>query len=88
MLFDDQTLLFERIDDARHRGWADLFGSGEIAESHRAGEDDDRESGETRRVQAAAFVFAAQLPQEMNGDGMEFVGDSLRIVAISFAMWE
>ena len=45
LLFEDETLLFEGVDDAGHGGWAHLLGGGQVAEGDGAAEDDNGEGG-------------------------------------------
>ena len=55
-----ESLRFEGMHDARHRGRADLLRVGELAERLGTGKYDDRESGEAGRVQAARGVDGPQ----------------------------
>ena len=68
-------LSFEGVDDAGHGWWPHLLGGGEVAETEWSAEDDDRQRGKPRGIEAAAFVFAAEFAEEMDGGGMELVGE-------------
>jgi len=74
-----EHLSFKGVDDARHGWWPHLFGGGEVAEAEWSAEDDDGERGEAWGVEAAAFVFAAEFAEEMDGGGMKFVGEFIWI---------
>lgn len=77
LLLCDEALLFEGVDDSRHGGRADLLGGGEIAQGDGASEDDDGQGGQPWGVEAGAFVFFAESPQQVDGGGVEMVGDIL-----------
>lgn len=75
----DKGLLRERIDNPGHCGRTNLLGGGEIAQRQRTCEDDDGQGRQARRVEAAAGVFAAELAKEMNGGGVDLIGNFLRV---------
>jgi hypothetical protein len=79
LLFEDEALFFEGVDDACHGGRANLLGCCEVAEADVASEDDDGEGGETWSVEARAFVFFAEFSQQVDGGGVKLVGDIFRI---------
>jgi len=71
----DQSRALEAGDDAAHGGWADLLGIGKFAKRSGATEDQDGESGELGGTDAAFAVADAKPPEQVNGGGVEFVGD-------------
>ena len=71
----DQSRTLEAGDDAAHGGWADLLGIGKFAKRSGATEDQDGESGELGRTDAAFAVADAKPPEQVNGGGVELVGD-------------
>ena len=78
-LLDDETLLLEGVDDAGHGGRANLLGACEIAQGDGTGEDDDGEGGEARGVEAGGIVFAAELAEQVDGEGVDLICDLLRL---------
>lgn len=79
LFFEDEALLFEGVDDPRHGGRTNLLGGGEVAQGDGACEDDDGESGQARSIEAAAFVLSAEFSQQVDGRGVELVGNILRV---------
>lgn len=79
LFLENEALFFESVDDPGHGGRANLFGGGKIAQGYRASEDDDGEGGQARGVEARAFIFLAELSQQVDGGGVELFGDILRI---------
>jgi len=79
LFLENEALFFEGVDDPGHRGRANLFGGGQIAEGYRAPEDDDGEGGQAWGVETRAFIFLAELSQQVDGGRVELVGDILRI---------
>lgn len=62
-------------DDAAHRGRAHLLGVGEFAERFGAAEDEDGECGELGGADVALAVADAQAAKQVDGCGVELVGD-------------
>ena len=79
LLFSDETFFCEGIDDAGHSGWADLLSRGEVAQGDGPSEDDDGKGREAWGVEAAALILFAELSQQVDGSGVELVGDILRV---------
>ncbi len=50
--------------------------SGQRAEGHGPTEDDDGEGRELGRGESRRIIFAAEAAEEMDGDGMQPVGES------------
>jgi len=72
-LTPDESLLFERLDDARHRRRPHLLGRRELAERARPAEDEHRESGELSRRHTGRRILPADVPQGMDRSGVEAV---------------
>jgi hypothetical protein len=64
-------------DDAAHRGRANLFGIGKLAEGFRAAKDKDGKRGKLGGANAAFKVADPQATEEMNGGGVEAIGDCI-----------
>jgi hypothetical protein len=71
----DQSRALEAGDDAAHGGWADLLGIGKFAKRSSATEDQNGQSGELGRTDAAFAVADAKPPEQVNGGGVELIGD-------------
>jgi len=71
----DELGALEAGDDAAH-GWrADLFGIGKFAKRFRSAENEDGKCGELRGADAAFAVANAKAAQQVNGSGVELVGE-------------
>ena len=77
--FGYESQFSQRIHNPSHGGRAHLFGGGQIAQSHWSPEDDDGERGKPRRIETALRVFPAQLAEQVNGRGMDFIGNDLGV---------
>ena len=77
----DQPFRLENHDQLGNRGWTHLLGPGEITESDRTAEDDDGEGGELRGGETGGVVLAAEAPEEVEGGGVEAVGEVDSIAA-------
>lgn len=71
----DESGALEAGDDATHGGWPDLLSVGELAERLWSAEDEDGESGKLGGADVGFAVADAKAAQQMNGGGMELVGD-------------
>ena len=71
----NQAGTLEARDDAAHCGWTDLLGFGERAQGSRASEDEYGKGGELSGADAAGEVANAKAAQEMDGSGVQLVGD-------------
>jgi hypothetical protein len=69
-----EAILFQAMDDSRHRRRANLFGGGELAKRLRAAEDEDGEGGKPRGAQAARGIHPPGVAKCVDGGGMEPVG--------------
>ena len=71
----DETVALESGDDAAHGGRLDLLGGGQLAQRFGPGEDQHRERRQLRWTHAAGRVVPANAAQEVNGSGVQPVGD-------------
>ena len=74
----DELGALEAGDDAAHGGRADLLGVGELTERSGAAKDEDGERGKLGRTDVGFAVADAQTAKEVDGGGMELVGDFCR----------
>jgi hypothetical protein len=73
-------LLGLQLDDQLGDGrWPHLLGARELAQCERTAEDDDRERGELGRGEAGRVILAAEAAQEVDGRGVEAVGELGRL---------
>ena len=70
-----QAAAREASHDPAHGGRFDLLGGRKFSQSFRAGKDQDRQCGELRRADSAGDILLAHAAQEMNGSGVQAVGD-------------
>lgn len=71
----DEPVGLEALDQPGDGGGADLLGLGQLAEGERAGEDDHRQRREPGRREARGGVLLTQAAQQVDGRGVEAVGD-------------
>jgi hypothetical protein len=71
----EQSRALEAGDDAAHSRWSDLLGIGKFAKRSGATEDQNGERGELGGTDAAFAVADAELPEQVNGDGVQLIGD-------------
>jgi len=62
-------------NDAAHGGGLDLFGGGEFFQCFRSAENQNRKSGELCGANAGGHILFAHPAQQMDGSGVEAVGD-------------
>jgi hypothetical protein len=62
-----EAILFQAMDDSRHRRRANLFGGGELAKRLRAAEDEDGEGREARGAETAGGIFASRVAKRVDG---------------------
>ena len=70
----NQALLFERVDNARHRWRANLFSRGEIAVCNGAIEDDNRKRGQAGCIESSSRIFLAEDAEQVDGGGVQLPG--------------
>ena len=75
-----ESQLGQRIHNPSHGGRAHLLGGCQITQSYRPPEDNHGEGGQSRGIETALRVFSAQLPEQVNGRGMDFIGNYLRVL--------
>lgn len=71
--------------NAGHGGRLDLLGGGQFAQRFRATEDEHRERGQARRAFARGDVLLAHTAQQVDGGGVQAVGDH-EDVGVAFGM--
>ena len=71
----DKAGMLEAGDDAAHCGWTYLLGAGELAERFGSAENEDGKRGELRGADATFAVTHAQPAEQVNGRGVQLVGD-------------
>ena len=71
----------EAGDDAAHGGWPDLLGVGELAERLWSAEDEDGKGGKLGRADVSFAVADAKAAEQVDGGGVELVGDFRSCVA-------
>jgi hypothetical protein len=71
----NQAGTLEARDDAAHCGWTDLLDCGERAQGSWASEDEHGKGGELSGADAAGDVANAEAAQEMDGSGVQLVGN-------------
>jgi len=74
-----EPLLFQSVHDPRHGGWTNLLGRSETAKGQRAGKDNHGQGRQSGSIQATRRVFPAKLAQEVDGFGVNLIGNDLRI---------
>ncbi len=70
----DQAQIAQRVDDARHRGWRDLFGSGQGREGARTAEDEDRERAQPSGRDTRLAIDDLDGSQQVDGCTVELQG--------------
>jgi hypothetical protein len=71
----DEALRLELDDQLGDGRGPHLLGARELAQGERAAEDDHGEGGELRGGEAGGIVLAAEASEEMDGGGMEAIGE-------------
>ena len=72
-LAPDETLLLERLDDARHRRRPYLLRRGQLPERARPAEDEHGQRRQLRRWNTGRGILAADMTQRVNRGGVEAV---------------
>ena len=73
----DEAVALHADDEPGHRRRADLLGLGELADGDAPAEDHDRQGRGARRRQPHRPVLPAQAPQQVDGGGMQPLGDAV-----------
>ena len=71
----DEAAAGESGDDAAHGGRLDLFGGGEFFECFGAAENEDGKRRELRGADAGGGILLADAAKQMDGGGVQAVGD-------------
>ena len=75
----DETVALHAEDQSRDGRRTDLLGPGERSDRGRPAEDQDRQGRGARRRQAHRIVLPAEAPEQVDGGGMEAVGDGIDV---------